>query len=57
MAFKELKKGTTNKDVANQSNIPGSTLATWKKTKKNCLKIFKIWHWNKKAKEFAKTFN
>ena len=27
-AFKELKKGTTNKDVANQSNIPGSTLAT-----------------------------
>ena len=32
-AFKELKQGTTNKDVANQSSIPGSTLATWKRNK------------------------
>ena len=34
-ALKELEKGVTNKDVANKFSIPGSTLATWKKKKKN----------------------
>ena len=32
-ALKELEKGRPNKDVAKQFSIPGSTLATWKKTK------------------------
>ena len=36
-ALKELEKGMPNKGVANQFNIPGSTLATWKK---NIVKIF-----------------
>ena len=34
-ALKELEKGRPNKDVANQFSIPGSTLATWKKNRKN----------------------
>ena len=32
-ALKELEKGRPNKDIANQFNIPKSTLATWKKNK------------------------
>ena len=43
-ASKELEKGRPNKDVANQSSIPGSTLATWKKNRKKSLKLFKIYH-------------
>ena len=34
-ALKELEKGRPNKGVANQFSIPGSTLATWKKNRKN----------------------
>ena len=34
-ALKELEKGRSNKDVANQFSIPGSTLATWKKRNEN----------------------
>ena len=34
-ALKELEKGRPNKGVANQFSIPGSTLAAWKKTRKN----------------------
>ena len=34
-ALKELEKGRPNKGVANQFSIPGSTLATWKKDRKN----------------------
>ena len=34
-ALKELEKGRPNKRVANQFSIPGSTLATWKKNRKN----------------------
>ena len=33
-ALKELEKGRPNKGVAKQFSIPGSTLATWKKTEK-----------------------
>ena len=43
-ALKELEKGRPNKDFANHFSIPGSTLATWKKTKKKSLKLFKIHH-------------
>ena len=32
-AFKEVEKGRSNKGVANQFSIPGSTFATWKKNK------------------------
>ena len=39
-ALKELEKGTTNKDVANQFSIPGSTLATWKKIKEKTFEAF-----------------
>ena len=34
-ALKEFEKGRPNKAVANQFSIPGSTLATWKKNRKN----------------------
>ena len=47
-ALKELEKGRPNKDIAKQFIIPGSILATWKKTKKKSLKLFKIHHWNDK---------
>ena len=40
-ALKELEKGGPNKDVANQFYTPASTLATWKKNKKN------IWRFSK----------
>ena len=43
-ALKELEMGRPNKDVANQFSIPGITLATWKKSKKKSLKLFKIHH-------------
>ena len=43
-ALKKLKRGRPNKDVANQFSIPGSTLATGRKTKKKSLKLFKIHH-------------
>ena len=43
-ALKELEKGRPNKGFANQFGIPGSTLATWKKTEKKPLKLFKIHH-------------
>ena len=33
--FKELEKGRSHKDVDNQFSIPDSTLAAWKKNKKN----------------------
>ena len=39
-ALKELEKGRPNKDVANQSSIPGGTLATWKKNNKNIFEDF-----------------
>ena len=39
-ALKELEKGATNKDVANQFSIPGSTLATWKKIKEKTFEAF-----------------
>ena len=38
-ALKE-KKGTPNKDVANQFTIPGSTIATWKKSKEKIFESF-----------------
>ena len=34
-ALKELEKGRPNKGVVNQFSIPGSTLATGKKNRKN----------------------
>ena len=34
-ALKELEKGRPNKVVASQFGIPGSTLTTWKKNKKD----------------------
>ena len=34
-ASKLLQKGRPNKGAANQFTIPGSTLATWKKNRKN----------------------
>ena len=40
-ALKELEKGRPNKDAANQFDILGSTVATWKK---KSLKLFKIHH-------------
>ena len=46
-ALKELEKGRLNRDVANQFGTPGSTLATWKKTKKKSFprkKLFQIHH-------------
>ena len=39
-ALKELEKGRPNKDVAKQFSIPGSTLATWKKTKGKIFEAF-----------------
>ena len=39
-ALKELEKGRPNKDVANQFGIPGSTLATWKKSKEKIFDAF-----------------
>ena len=39
--LKELEKGRPNKDAANQFDILGSTVATWKK---KSLKLFKIHH-------------
>ena len=39
-ALKELEKSRRNEDVANQFSIPGSTLATWRKTKKNIFEVF-----------------
>ena len=39
-ALKELEKGRPTKNVANQFSIPGSTLATWKKTKEKIFKAF-----------------
>ena len=39
-ALKELDKGKSNKDVANQFQIPGSTLATWKKNKQKIFDSF-----------------
>ena len=39
-ALKELEKGRPYKDVANQSSIPGSTLATWKKNKEKIFEAF-----------------
>ena len=41
-ALKELDKGKSNKDVANQLfQIPGGTLATWKKINKRFLILLK----------------
>ena len=40
-ALKELDKGKSNKDAANQFQIPGSTLATWKKINKRFLILLK----------------
>ena len=39
-ALKEFEKGRPNKDVAKQFSIPGSTLATWKKTKGKIFEAF-----------------
>ena len=39
-ALKELKKGRSNKDNANQVSISGSTLATWKKNKEKIFEAF-----------------
>ena len=39
-ALKDLEKGRPNKDAANQFSIPGSTPATWKKSKEKILKAF-----------------
>ena len=41
-ALKEFEKNRPNKEVAIQFNVPGSTLATWKKTRKKSTKPFKI---------------
>ena len=39
-AFKEVEKGRSNKGVANQFSIPGSTFATWKKSKEKIFEDF-----------------
>ena len=39
-AFKELEKGRSNKDVANQFSISSSTIATWKKNKEKFFEAF-----------------
>ena len=39
-ALKGLEKGRSNKDVANQFSIPGSTLAIWKKNKEKIFEAF-----------------
>ena len=36
-ALKEIENGRANKDVEKQFSIPGSTLATWKKTKQKTI--------------------
>ena len=39
-ALKDLEKGHLTKDVAKEYNIPTSTLATWKKSKKKIMEAF-----------------
>ena len=39
-ALKELEKDRLNEDVANQLSIPGSTFATWKKSKEKIFEAF-----------------
>ena len=39
-ALKELNKNRPNKENAIQFNVPGSTLATWKKNKEKPTKFF-----------------
>ena len=51
-AIKELDKNRPNKGVANQFNLPGSTLAAWKKNKKNFNKLFRIHHCNDKESKW-----
>ena len=51
-ALKELEKGRTNKDVANQFSIPGGTLATWKK---NIEKIFEAFQNSSLKRQRVKT--
>ena len=43
-ALKEVEKGRSNKDVGNQFSIPGSTFATWKKSKEKIFEAFEIHH-------------
>ena len=40
-ALKELVKGRSIKDFANQSSIPGIALVTWKKNKEKIFEAFK----------------
>ena len=47
-ALKELEKGRLNKDVAEEFNIPSSTLATWKKNKDKIFEAFKSNSYNPK---------
>ena len=49
---KEPEKFRSNKGVANQFSIPGSTFTTWKKNKS--LKLFKIHHWNNNSEKWNK---
>ena len=39
-ALKEVEKGRSNKGIANQFSIPGSTFATWKKNKEKIFEAF-----------------
>ena len=39
-ALKKLEKGRLNKNVVNPFSIPGSTLATWKKSKEKIFEAF-----------------
>ena len=41
-AMKVFDKNGPNKEVAIQFNLPGSKIATWKKTRKKHIKLFKI---------------
>ena len=43
-ALKEVEKGRSNKGVGNQFSIPGSTFATWKKSKEKIFEAFEIHH-------------
>ena len=43
-ALQEVEKGRSNKGVGNQFSIPGSTFATWKKSKEKIFEAFEIHH-------------
>ena len=52
-ALKELEKGRPNKGIANQFSIPGSILATWKKSKEKIFECFQ----NSSLKQQSENWN